>query len=278
MKRILIILFYILFIQEADSQSRFQLRPSLGWGQGFISKRKIETNSINSNTYIDFKKYNPYSSSIQKLADRIQYPQIGFMLEYNYTKHSRFGIGYMRGITYARSTTYIDNSLSSYSSGGGIHNKIGIEYTFNSQLDNLIKVNSKYLSRIKFSFLLGGFFINNSLANYDNPLIFVTKDSLGATIDSSISNAETLKYRGFIVSSGIRLGINSKSGKEKYSISIIFDYGFNDLALFKDFTYYNYKNNNIKGYQVSRGNQLKIYISRPINLDRTIKLIASKTY
>jgi hypothetical protein len=263
------ILIIFLFSTVCYSQGKIQFRPSLGWAKGYNTNNFItsNTNSINYQMQLDIYEY-IYKKD--KVIDRLTNVQIGFMLEYVFSKHHKLGIGFMTGGTESKFTTYINdpavhlNYVTHGSSGKYV--KQGIEYTYTFDFGIFKKSKDKFLNHINTSLLLGMFLINNQITDYSSNIISTFQDSQMNTIDSFISPAITIKDRGVMLSGGVRVSYLSKTHKEKISVTLLYDHGFSNLVLFESKVYFNYLNNYIVGQQTSRGSQIKLYVSFPINL------------
>ncbi len=260
----LIILFYI---GESCAQKKIQIRPSLGWAKGYNAQYKVITNTNSQDNWLENKTKYVYNR--ERYTDRLFDFQIGLMLEYEINKHHTLGIGFMTGGTESNFTTHLKDTITRllyYTSGSrGRYIKQGIEYTFTQNIGDFIKSKNNFLNKISISLLFGAFITNNA-SGYDNDFITLVKDNHNNTVDSLLSPATVINDRGWMISGGLRFSYLNKKHKEKISISLLYDHGLSEMVLFEHKTYFNYLNNYIIGQQLSKGSQLKLYISFPINL------------
>jgi ribosome biogenesis protein Nip4 len=193
------------------------------------------------------------------------------MLEYKWDKHNTIGIGLQKGRTELSSNIYTENGtfVSSDVSGATI-NKWGLEYSRQFYVADYDGSNNG-LNRVHFSLLAGAFWVRHRYNNYENdgksPFTFLSKDSIGNTIDSATASSRLLVPNGFIVSLGFRVGLLSKvKKKEKLSVTFLYDHGFVTLWEKNHYYYHNYLNDFTIATMTSRGNQFKVYLSIPIRL------------
>jgi hypothetical protein len=271
------IILLLLQVTKLYSQQKLYLRPSVGPSKSFPNKNFVERNSTNtSSTYLQFGKTinlltNPISEALFSL------PQSGLMLEYKPNKRHTIGIGFMRGKLEGKSIAVINNFRRSWSSKSGLYIKKGLEYTYTFTLNEIVCKKSNLAKKINISLLGGVFLVDNSRTNYDIPVRYKTLlDANKNVTDSFYSNASLLNEKGYMLSTGIRTFLTGKKNREPFTLTLLFYFGFTDLASFETANYYNYKNNFIKGRQVSNGSQVKIYISKPICLNKPINYIARK--
>jgi len=252
-----------------SAKGKIQIRPSLGWAKGYNSHNYIYSSDNSPYYSLQFNKVY-YTSKIDKVIDRLSNIQHGIMIEYLINKNHTIGFGYMSGSTESKMTTYINDPSSRifyYTSGiKGTYIKQGIEYTFNMNLGALTTSKSLLLNKLNIGFVAGIFNVNNQISDYSSSTIHIVKDSLNKTKDSLSSPSYTINNNGFMFSGGLRLAYLSKKKKEKISITLLYDYGLTNLVCFESKVYYNYLNSYIAGKQISRGSQIKIYVSIPIRI------------
>ena len=113
---------------------------------------------------------------------------------------------------------------------------------------------------------LGFSFTNNSSNDYSAPpSTFFLLDSVGKIQESNKSEQVLLNNFGSIATIGLRFSKYKKT-KEKFSIGIVYDYGFTGYFKTTNSYYYNYSKNYLVVNESAKGDQVKIYFSFPIKI------------
>ncbi len=255
MNKTLVLLVLWIILTNSVLAQKMELRPSLGWGYGWGNNYQIVTNDNNSNLHASFDK---------PIMPNLQLPQLGIMLDVNWDNKFILSVGRMHGKTELVSSI---TGFQTYSAA--LIQKWGGEF--------LYSINNK--KKMPHFFIIGGiYYANNRNFDYNagnSQLIF--KDTFG-TVNSIIADTSTnIKPFGVIVNAGIRIVFYNKNvRKEKYSITVNFDYGLKDIWTYQISYKYNYFSKYYYTYNTSRGTQLKIYISKPIDIYATYKKICKK--
>ena len=268
MKHTLIFLsiFFSLIYNNSLNAQKLQLRISLGNGKPYSTDRQINTTLPNAKITFD-RSYE--SRTLKKLSERVfVYPQIGLMLDYIFDNSNVISFGIMGGRSELQAMVNRRpdiTKIGSYNSDGGGLRMLGLEY---SRKLSFLKSQKGFLkNRHLFYLYTGIFLVSHDHNNYDSgPIIFVTKDTNGNTIDSSTSKSIVLHKYGGVIPLGIRYSYFNKKQIEKFSFSIKYDYGLVKLWQSIYYNYYAYKTEHIITSMISKGSQLKISISFPINL------------
>jgi hypothetical protein len=221
-----------------------EFRPSIGWGHGWGTNNKINTNLLPINYKVAF--YNPSLSA--------EVPQLGLMFEYNYYQKWIISIGRMHG------KTELYNSINgSVSITQSLIQKFGTEFYY--------RIN-KLSSHSSFYIYAGLYYANNTNTDYNAGNIqFATLDSLGIVKTRNYDTALNIYKNGNILSSGLRITIfNPKKNRESISITLNYDMGLKPLWTNKTTNESNYLLDYISASSTSKGSQLKIYLSKPIKI------------
>jgi len=239
----LVLLYSLLSISKVFSQT-LELRPSFGWGHGWGTNYKVNTNDNNTSYHPTFDK--PFSPSLEL-------PQIGFMLDFNYQNKFVISIGRIHG------KTELKSNIDGNSYEAALIQKWGGEISYSP---------INYKSKFRLFVLAGIYYANNTNFNYNAGNIeFDTIDSLGNTVSRSYDTSINIRSHGTIVNVGTRFAFyNVRKHRERFSITLNYDFGLNNLWTFKNIVEYDYTTKYIHAYSTSRGNQFKIYFSKPFKL------------
>lgn len=281
MKTLKLIFSILILYSNLNAQNKFTLRPSLGNGRAFNFSEIVyrsEQNPYFNHSFNrrDFNNAFPFSSSF--LSTIISSPQVGFMAEYKISPISTLGVGIMKGRTEGFHFISIDSGFSKGNKFGDHWvagpTKIGIEYTYSIPINkHFSKIN--ILKKLQFSLLLGAFYLDNNQYGHDEIFTDVSHNN-NVTVDSLVKTSANLNSHGFMLSGGIQLGILNKKKVEKISITFLYDQGLTNLEENRYETYYSYLTQYMKGVQIARGTQLKIYFSKPLDVINTYQKIKNK--
>lgn len=234
------------------------LRPSVGYGTAFVSRKYLDFNEPNANFTFAHKENKNGESATTRVFDFFTLPQIGLILEYTRGRHT-VGLGIGQGLISSSFQFHLpEYGVFGGSTSSGKISKTSLEYGY--------KVCHQLFKRINFYGNVSFSRVSNDHTEWDQPFIKKSADKNGITIDSTYSNQKAIQMNGWLASVGLRGSYHNKSGRERFSIAFSYDHGFTDLVYSEYNFYYNYLKYNIKGTQISRGNQIKVIASFPIKL------------
>lgn len=242
-KEIVITLVFLALFHKVLAQ-KIELRPSLGWGRGWGYKYHIASNDQSP----------PYRVSFDRpLNLNLQFPQVGIMLDYNYKNKLIVSVGRIHG------KTELSSTIDGYSYVAALLQKWGGELLYSPW---------RYKSKVRLYIIGGLFYANNSNFDYNaGSFGMSTIDSSGNIVSKSSDTSINIRSRGTIVNAGIRFAFfNTKKHRERFSITLNLDIGLQDIWTYKNMVEYNYLSKYIYAYNTSKGNQIKIYFSKPITI------------
>jgi hypothetical protein len=242
--KIYIIVLVFLTLQIHAFCQKLELRPSIGWGHGFGHNYEIKTNDNNTPYTVIFDK--PFKPSIEL-------PQLGFMIDFNYKNKWIISLGRMHGKTELKST------INGATHSAALIQKWGGEFLYSTY---------NYKNKFRSFVICGIYYANNSNFDYNaSKTEFATIDATGKTITRSYDTSINVRKHGTTLNAGVRFAFyNVKKSRERLSLTLNYDFGLNNLWTYKNIFEYEYTTKYVHAYSTSKGNQIKIYISKPINL------------